>query len=105
MQNRELFAGFAHLSSWRGPRAAHRRVSGLGVERVRAPMRKVRRAKRTDRKLDRRECEVDAELAAEMACDAASLAIEWAQRSGVAQDDAVEAVRAAARARAAAERT
>jgi hypothetical protein len=43
-------------------------------------------------------------LAAEMAGDAATLAVHWAQSAGVAEDDAVEAVRAAARARLAAER-
>ena len=54
--------------------------------------------------LSRRECEADAELAAEMAGDAAVLAVHWAQSAGVGQDDAVEAVRAAERARLAAER-
>jgi hypothetical protein len=47
---------------------------------------------------------VDAELAAEMAGDAAALAVVWAKRAGVGEDDAVEAVRAAERARLAAER-
>src|SRR5262245_20311806 len=67
-------------------------------------MRMLHRGKRPDPKMDRRECEVDAELAAEMACDAAAMAVEWAQSSGVGEDDAVEAVRAAQRARLAAER-
>ena len=67
-------------------------------------MKTKNRPGRDDRKLNRRDCEVDAELAAEMAGDAATLAVHWARSAGVAEDDAVEAVRAAGRARLAAER-
>src|SRR5262249_5432812 len=67
-------------------------------------MRKLKRAKRPNPRMTRRECEADAELAAEMAGNAAVLAVEWAIRSGVGEDDASEAVLAAARARLAAER-
>jgi|SRR5262252_1979716 len=67
-------------------------------------MRMLKRAKRPDPKMGRRECEVDAELAAEMAGQAAALASEWAHQAGLGEDDAAEAVSAAARARLAAER-
>jgi hypothetical protein len=67
-------------------------------------MRIKNRPRRAGQQLNRRDCEVDAELAAEMAGDAAALAVHWAQSAGVAEDDAVEAVRAAERARLAAER-
>src|SRR5262245_10706509 len=89
MQNRALFPprGAPISLAQSANRARQGQPSGGD-----SPMRILRRKKRTDRQLDRRECEVDAELAAEMACDAASLAIEWAQRAGVAADDAVEGV-------------
>lgn len=54
--------------------------------------------------IDRFECEADAELAAEMAAQAAENAVIWAHASGVGEDDAAEAGRAAIRARAACER-
>src|SRR5262249_20666063 len=78
-------------------------ASGLPREVCRR-MRMLKRAKRPDPGMDRRECEVDAELAAEMAGQAAALASEWAQRAGIGEDDAAEAVSAATRARLAAER-
>ena len=57
-----------------------------------------------DAKMGRIECEADAELAAEMAQHAAENAVIWAHASGVGEDDAAEAGRAAVRARAACER-
>jgi len=59
---------------------------------------------RPDPRMDRFECEADAELAAEMAASAAENAVLWSHASGVGEDDAAEAARAALRARLAAER-
>ena len=61
---------------------------------------KLRRKRwRPDPTMDRKECVAEAELAAEMAARAATAAIEWSRRTGVGDDDAAEAVRAAMRAR------
>ena len=59
---------------------------------------------RPDPEMGRNECEAEAELAAEMATQAASAAVEWSHKAGVAEDDAAEAVSAALRARVYAER-
>ncbi len=67
-------------------------------------MNTMNRVWRPDPGMERCEYEADAELAAEMAAMAAENAVIWAHASGIGEDDAAEAARAALRARAATER-
>src|SRR5262249_38706044 len=94
---------FAHFAPPLETKRAGFPASGLPGEACHT-MRMLKRAKRPDPGMDRRECEEDAELAAEMASEAAGADSEWAHHAGLAEDDAAEAVRAAVRARLAAER-
>lgn len=67
-------------------------------------MNTMSKTRQPDPRMDRCEYEADAELAAELAAQAAENAVIWAHASGVGEDDAAEAARAAMRARAATER-